>query len=79
MSDEVSSKSAGVTATSLYAKVTTPGRVEAYGKKFIRYLSGGGVAAFTRTAEEERAETKQERFLFVAALIGIAWLVLWIA
>ena len=69
---------AGVAPASPYSNVTTPGRVEAYGKRLIRYLSGGGLEAFTRTPEEERAETKQERFIFVAAIVGIAWMLFWI-
>ena len=60
------------------AKATVPGRVEAYGKKLMRYLSGGGLAAFARTLEDERVETKQDRFLFFAAIAGVAWLVFWI-
>lgn len=51
----------------------------AYGIKLIRYLSGGGLAALTRSAEEERADAKQVRFLVVAAIVGLAWLVLWVA
>lgn len=69
-------KTAGLSYPSVQA--TPPGRVEAYGRKLIRYLSGGGLAAFTRTAEEERAETKQEKFLFVAAIVGVVWLIFWI-
>lgn len=53
-------------------------RRAAYASKLMRYLSGGGLEAFTRTAEEERAETRQERFLAVAAIIGVAWLLFWI-
>ena len=78
MRDDASINAAAVAPVSPYANVTTPGRVEAYGRKLIRYLSGGGLAAFTRTAEEERAETRQERFLFVAAIVGVAWLFFWI-
>lgn len=57
---------------------TAPGKLEAYGKKLFRYLSGGGIAAFRRTVKEEEAEARQERFLAVASFVGIAWLVLWI-
>lgn len=78
MRDRVSIATAGVAPASPYANVTTPGRVEAYGKKLMRYLSGGGLEAFTRTPEEERVETKQERFILVAAIVGVAWLVFWI-
>ena len=46
--------------------------------KLMKYLSGGGIEAFTRSAEEERVETKQEKFLVAAVAIGIAWLLFWI-
>ena len=56
----------------------TPRRLEAYGKRLIRYLSGGGIAAFGRTAKEEAADEKRERFLAAAIALGVAWLVFWI-
>ncbi len=41
----------------------------------MRYLAGGGIAAFTRSVEEEKAEARQDRFLAAAAAIAAAWLV----
>lgn len=53
-------------------------RRAAHAGKLMRYLCGGGLEAFTRTPAEERAETRQERFLAAAALVGVGWLLFWI-
>lgn len=78
MNEVASIKSAAARVVSPLAKAVAQGRVEAYGRKLMRYLSGGGLAAFTRTMEDERVETKQDKFLFGAAIVGVAWLLFWI-
>lgn len=49
----------------------------AYGK-LIHYLSGGGMQTFGRTVDQEEAHAKHQRFLIFSAVLGVAWLVLYI-
>lgn len=45
--------------------------------RLYHYLSGGGMKAFGRTIKEEEASDSQSRFLAVASVVGIIWMVLW--
>ena len=61
-----------------YTRSEAPWRLEAYGKKLFRYLSGGGMSALGRSVKQDEADLKRQRFLTAAAIIGVVWLVLWI-
>ncbi|MBP5791069.1 MAG: hypothetical protein J6W80_02280 [Kiritimatiellae bacterium] len=46
-------------------------------ERLYRYISGGGMSAFGRTITQQEREERQDRFLVVSAILGIAWLLLW--
>jgi hypothetical protein len=56
---------------------TTTGK--RFGWKLFHYISGGGMRTFGRTVQQEELGVRQTRFLFVAAAVAVAWLVLWLA
>lgn len=49
----------------------------AYGK-LLHYISGGGMSTFGRTVHQEEARFRQRRFLFIAAILGVLWLVFYV-
>ncbi len=56
-----------------YTRSEAPWKLEAYGKKLFRYLSGGGMSALGRSVEQEEADMKRSRFLAWAAVAGAVW------
>lgn len=74
-----------------YTHSKSPWRLEAYtqahgetssGKRFgwklFHYLSGGGMRTFGRTVGQDEVLTRQRRFLIVAGVLGVLWLVAWV-
>ncbi len=49
----------------------------AYGK-LLHYISGGGMSTFGRTVHQEEVRFRQRRFLLVAAVLGVLWLVFYV-
>lgn len=68
-----------VSSAHAYTRSDTPWILEryqsAYGK-LIHYLSGGGMSTFGRTVQQEERNTRQNRFLAVAAVLAALWLAL---
>ena len=48
-----------------------------YGR-LIHYISGGGMRAFGRTVRQEEIRRRHRRFLVVAAVFAVLWVVFWI-
>lgn len=48
-----------------------------YGK-LMHYLSGGGMRTFGRTVHQEEVRGKQRRFALTAAILGVAWLIVYL-
>ena len=59
-----------------YTRVDSPWKLEQYGKKLFRYISGGGIRSLGRTVEQELADAKRRRFLAVSAAVAALWLAL---
>jgi len=59
-----------------YTRADSPWKLEQYGRKLFRYISGGGISALGRTVEQELADAKRVRFIAVSAILGVAWLAL---
>jgi hypothetical protein len=72
-----------------YTRSKEPWRLDAYrdahgetskgarfGWKLFHYLSGGGMSTFGRTVQQEERNTRQNRFLAVAAVLAALWLAL---
>ena len=61
---------------------TEGGEADGKGKKprrrIFHYLTGGGIGAFGRTAEEDEAEYRRTRFLVVAGFFALVYLALMI-
>lgn len=55
-----------------------PWRLDVYRDKFVRYLSGGGLSALSRSESELEREEKQTRFLYGMLVAFAVWLVAWI-
>lgn len=50
------------------------GEYESVYGKLIHYLSGGGMRTFGRTVSQEKARRCHMRFLSVAAVLAVVWL-----
>ena len=61
-----------------WANPKRSGGAEAYKKRLLRYLSGGGLGAFRRTAQQIEADERRERFLAGAVVLAVLWLAFWI-
>ena len=63
-----------------YTRSATPWIIEehksVYGK-LMHYLSGGGLRTFGRTVRQEEVRIKQRRFALTAAVLGVAWLIVY--
>ena len=59
-----------------YTRSEAPWKLEAYGKKLFRYLSGGGMRVFGRTVEQEETDIKLNRFFAVMGTLAAIWLAL---
>lgn len=46
-----------------------------YGR-LLRYLSGGGMRTFGRTANQQRARRRQRRFALYVGIYAVLWLLL---
>ena len=44
--------------------------------RLVNYISGGGMRIFGRTVHQEEVKRRQVRFLVVAGVLAVAWLVL---
>lgn len=51
-------------------------REKRFGWKLFHYISGGGMRTFGRTIQQEELRARQNRFLVLAALAALLWLVL---
>ena len=64
-----------------YTRVNSPWILEehhsVYGK-LTHYLSGGGMATFGRTVEQEVVKRRQRGFLVVAAILSVIWTIFYI-
>lgn len=45
-----------------------------FGWKLFHYISGGGMKAFGRTIQQEERRAKQNRFLVVASVMTMLWI-----
>ena len=54
--------------------VTSSGKI--FGWRLFHYLSGGGMRSMGRTLGQDIRERRQNRFLFFAAALFLAWLAL---
>ena len=44
-------------------------------RRLFRYLSGGGMRAFGRPSDRELLARRQARFLWLAAVLALCWIV----